>query len=467
MSTPTSSTAWPTPGADVAAAAVSPGDDTYPWVRSTYMRVGSPELVIRPVDDAQVAAGLRYAAEVRRETGKRVPFSIRSGGHGISGSGTNDGGIVLDLSRMRAMDLEADGGILRVQAGATWGEVANLLSPHDLTITSGNFGDTGVGGLATAGGIGYFARSQGLTIDRVVRAKVATPDGSIRWVDEHNEPEIFWAVRGGAAHAGVAIEFDVLAEPIHSAAGDATIIHQNIQYLVTDLARFTNAWGEWIDGAPREAESFLMIQRDRQGSAVVHARNVWANDDVGAARPTLSAALGLDRVLGQDAQAVPYAAIVPSPGSPHIGQQTIRMRDVLVDSADEKVGAALAATLEDGITLVAEVRALGGAVSDAASESTAWAARSQRALAGIWTQPATIERVDAAFAPLQDVGTGAYGAYSSDIRSDTADLVWPGATGERLRRISEDVDPEHLFDGGLVLRRAEGSADARAARTRR
>lgn len=124
-------------------------------------------------------------------------------------------------------------------------------------------------------------------------------------------------------------------------------------------------------------------------------------------------------MLQNQAQVVPYPAIIPTPRSPHVGQQRIQMRDVLVDHAD----------------------------------ATAWAGRHQEVLAATWTQPLGLDEVDASFAPLQALGTGTYGAYSSDTRASAAALAWPGATGDRLRRIAEQADPERLFDRGLVLRR--------------
>ena len=443
-------TTLPEVSADLAARVVRPDDDEYAYVRSSYMAVGSPQVVIMAETDDDVAAGIRYAAEARERSGERIPFAVRSGGHGIAGTSTNTGGIVLDLSRMKNIDW--DGVHVRAQAGAGWGAVSQVLAPHDRVITSGNFGDTGVGGLATAGGIGFFARSQGLTIDRVRRAKLATADGNVRWIDAEHEPELFWAVRGGATQVGIVTEVEL--EPVHLGTehGGASVIHQEVQYLTSDLPAFTRAWGDWIDAAPREAESFLMLQSAGDGRFVVRGRTVWAGDDADAATPVLTEALQLADVMRHDAAIVPYPAIVPAPGSVHAGQQTIHMRDVLVEHAEEEVGAAMAAALTHEATVVGELRALGGAVSDVAADATAWAGRSQRALAGTWVQPRSMAVEDASFAPLQELGTGTYAAYSSDTRPSASALAWPGATGSRLRAISELVDPNALFDGGHTLR---------------
>ena len=150
--------------------AVEPGDKAYAKVRSTYMRSGSPGLVLRPRDTGEVQEALLYARE------QDVPLSVRSGGHGISGRSTNDGGIILDVGALNAMSL--DGNRLTVGPGARWGEVAQFLLPHGLAMSSGDYGDVGVGGLATTGGVGFLGRRYGLTIDHVVGAEIVLADGS-------------------------------------------------------------------------------------------------------------------------------------------------------------------------------------------------------------------------------------------------------------------------------------------------
>ena len=152
------------------ATAVEPGDKAYPKVRSTYMRSGSPGLVLRP-GTTEVAEALAFARK------QKVPLAVRSGGHGISGRSTNDGGIVIDLSRLDSVSVT--GTRVRVGPGATWGHVAQSLAPSGLAMSSGDYGDVGVGGLATAGGIGFLARKFGLTIDHVTGAEVVLADGQI------------------------------------------------------------------------------------------------------------------------------------------------------------------------------------------------------------------------------------------------------------------------------------------------
>lgn len=443
---------WPALPADLERVAVTPNEQAYAGVRSSYMQVGHPAVVFVARSEADAQAAVVYAAAVREKTGERVPFSVRSGGHGIAGSSTNSGGVVLDLSQLNHVEaVTPDGSLVRAQAGATWGKVAGVLSPYGRALTSGNFGDTGVGGLATAGGLGYFARSQGLTLDHVRRVRVLAADGTTGWVDAENDPDVFWAIRGGATQAGIALDFILDAPALAGERAEAMIVFQEVQYLIDDLPAFTAAWGAWMREAPRQAESFLMLHSTGDGRAVVQARTVWADDDVQAATPTLQAALSLGPVMQQSARVVPYTAIVPTPRQPHVGQQRVKMRDVLVDVADEALGAAMSESLAHRATLVGELRAMGGAIGDVPVADTAWAGRRQEVLAGTWANPVGDLLIDESFAPVHALGTGMYGAYSSDTSVAAAELAWPGETGRRLREVSARVDPHRLFDAGLVL----------------
>lgn len=444
---------WPQPPESLVDTLITPADFRYASVRSSYMAVGSPAVVLMARNEDDVVAGITYAAQVREASGTMVPVSLRSGGHGIAGTSTNQGGLILDVSRLnRVRVLDPTAGLVQAEAGAIWGDVAAALSPHDLALTSGNFGDTGVGGLATAGGLGYFARSQGLTIDRIERVRVLTADGSARWVDPTQEPDLFWALRGGASQVGVALDFIFRAEPMRTRAGNASVVFQEVTYLVDDLPGFTRLWGEWIRTAPRELESFLMVHPAGGRLHGVRAMNMWAGDASG--QDSMKAALGLARITHDQTVTTPYAQVVPTPRSRHVGQQQITMRNVLVDHADEQAGEALAGALADPHTALGELRALGGAVADVPADATAWAGRTQEALVATWIHPTDLDSQDTSFAPIQAIGNGTYGAYGSDTRPEAAERAWPGETGRRLRAIAERVDPQGLFNQGLALQRA-------------
>lgn len=439
----------PQPAGRLTEIAVRPSDTEYQRVRSTYMYVRSPGVVLRARDEADVREAVCYAAHARAATGTRVPFSVRSGGHGMSGSSTNDSGIVLDLSALNRVEIVDPGtGIVRIGAGAVWGDVTQELSRHDLVLTSGNFGDTGVGGLATSGGVGYFVRAHGLTIDRMVATRVVTADGTVHATDAEHGPELFWAVRGGTTQVGIVTEFEFQAVRLPG----TRVVHQQVSQLVEDLPGFTQRWGALLSTSPRELTSNLQIRPSGEGRFAVHARNVWAGDGTVAATEVLRAFLDLAPVAAQHASVVPYARVVPTPRWPHDGQQSIHVRNGLVRRLDRTLGEALATALGHEAALVGELRSLGGAMNDVPADATAWAHRDHDGLVAMWAQRAPLDVIDEAWAPVATLTDGLYSAYTADVRPERATDAWPADTGERLRTIAAHTDPNGLFNAGLVLR---------------
>jgi FAD/FMN-containing dehydrogenase len=182
---------------------ITPGDSSYTAYRSTYTTVGSPAVVAVPQSAGDVAAALLLARE------RGLPLAVRSGGHGLSGSGTNNGGMVIDLRRMNKVTvLDRGKRRVRVEAGARWAQVAEALSPHGLAISSGDHGNVGVGGLASGGGVGWLVRSFGLAVDRVRAVEVVLADGSAVRADESTEADLLWVMRGAGAGAGIALAFE-------------------------------------------------------------------------------------------------------------------------------------------------------------------------------------------------------------------------------------------------------------------
>lgn len=312
---------------------VRPGDRDYPALRHVYTATGSPAAVVRPRTAAEVAQAIAFA----RDTGG--PLSIRSGGHGMSSTSTNDRGTVVDLGRLTAIDrLHPDDDLVRIGAGNRWGDVAAALRPWGLAISSGDSGDVGVGGLATTGGLGLMGRAHGLTIDHLVAAEIVTADGTVRTVDEANDPDLFWGVRGAGANLGVVTSFTFRAARV------PVVAHATLQYQVTDVADFVRRWGETVDNAPREISAFLYLL----GAGFALATVVYAGDQSPAAERALGPFLRLAPVLGQRAQLVPYASVVPATHAPHLGQQRARTHSGLAAHLDETVADGIAGLVDEG-----------------------------------------------------------------------------------------------------------------------
>src|SRR5207302_7266050 len=144
-----------------------------------------------------VVSAVTYA----RENG--LDLSIRGGGHSVPGFGTNDGGVVIDLIRMRGVRVDPAKQTARAEGGATWGDFNAATHAYGLATTGGIISTTGVGGLTLGGGIGYLSRGFGLSLDNMISADVVTDDGRILVASEDENADLFWALRGGSGNFGV------------------------------------------------------------------------------------------------------------------------------------------------------------------------------------------------------------------------------------------------------------------------
>jgi alkanesulfonate monooxygenase SsuD/methylene tetrahydromethanopterin reductase-like flavin-dependent oxidoreductase (luciferase family) len=427
------------------ATAVEPGDRAYPGVRSTYLRTGAPGLVLRPGTAAEVAEALAFARQ------QNVPLAVRSGGHGISGRSTNDGGIVVDLARLNSIDVT--GTMARVGPGATWGHVAQALAPSGLAMSSGDFGDVGVGGLATAGGIGFLSRRFGLTIDHVTAAEVVLADSRIVRADASENPELFWALRGAGGNFGIVTAFELAAYPL----GDVVVAQ--MVYDATEPAGLLERWGKLVEAAPRELTSFLYVSAGRPGSPpVAQATTVWADDDTDAAVSALTPLLSAGPVLGQQAQLLPYAAVVAPQDAPHYGGQA----DPLISNGfavhlTPELSEGLAAGLGSGAAFLVAIRAVGGAVNDLDSQATAYAHRHQNF--NVSSVGAHSGRFSRHWDQLRPALDGLYLSFETDRRPARLDDAFPGETLARLRELKARYDPQNVFDQNFPVT-APGAAAA-------
>ena len=406
--------------------AVEPGDRAYAKVRSTYMRKGSPGLVLQPATADEVVDALTYARE------QEVGLAVRSGGHGISGRSTNDGGIVIDLGKLDAV--EVDGTRVRLGPGARWGNVAQALGAHGLAMSSGDYGDVGVGGLATAGGIGFMARKHGLTIDHITGADVVLADGRRVRADD----DLLWAIRGAGANFGIVTAFELDAYPIEN------VVFSTMAFDARDTAHLLQRWGATVEAAPRELTSFLNLVL-QQGAPIVQLYSVYAGDDTAAAIDALTPLLEIGPVLDQQAQLVPYPAIVPPHGGVHLGGSPTAIRAGLLEHLDQPAANALDALVRSGESSWLQIRSVGGAVNDLAAGATAYAHRTQNF--SVNAVGRSLERLNPVWDELVYPHTnGLYLSFDTDPRPERIHDAFPGATLTRLRELKAIYDPEHVFN---------------------
>ena len=431
--------ALPTSLADTA---VEPGDSRYASVRNNYLRGGAPGIVLRPGTVAEVQDAVAFARDHRE-----VPLGIRSGGHGVSGRSTNHGGVVIDVGRLDAIEvLDATSRLVRVGPGARWGQVARALAPHGWAISSGDYGGVGVGGLATAGGVGYLGREHGLTIDHLTAVELVLADGTAVRASADDNSDLFWAVRGAGGNFGVATAFEFVADEV------TDVGWAQLAYDASDLESFLANWARAQATAPRDVTTFVIVGRPAVGQPIV-AQLLGVVDSVDADTivDRLQPFAELAPLVQQQVQLVPYASVMSNeqPGSHH-GQGEPFARSGLMRELTPEVAADLAQFVRSGESYFFQLRAVGGAISDVPADATAYAHRDATvAITALGATRAGLDEVwDRIVHPHLD---GLYVSFESDPRPERLEDAFPPATLERLRALKRQYDPTGLFRDNFPL----------------
>src|ERR1700739_2119846 len=201
------------------AGVILPDDPGYDEARALHngMIDKRPAVIVRCGSATDIVCSLEFART------SNLAVAVRGGGHNGPGFGSVEGGLVIDLSRMNRVDVDADRRTARVQGGATWAQVDGATHAHGPAAPSGIISTTGVGGLTLGGGHGYLTRKHGLTIDNLLEAEVVLADGRVVTASESEHPDLFWALRGGGGNFGVVISFTFRLHPVKSVICGPTV----------------------------------------------------------------------------------------------------------------------------------------------------------------------------------------------------------------------------------------------------
>ncbi|MFB7557235.1 FAD-binding oxidoreductase [Streptomyces brevispora] len=235
-----------------------------------------PLLIARCVDVADVTAAVTFASR------RGLPIAVRGGGHSVAGQGVCDGGLVIDLSRMRAVQIDPEHRLAHVQGGALWQDVDRNSQAHGLATTGGIVSETGVGGLALGGGIGHLMRRCGLTVDNLVEADLVTADGTRLRVDADKDPELLWGLRGGGGNFGTVVRFGFRLHEI-----GPTVLAGMIIYPLDVAPAFLAHYRDLVADAPDELGTILNLRlcppveavpERLHGSPIVAVNVCWSGD---------------------------------------------------------------------------------------------------------------------------------------------------------------------------------------------
>jgi FAD/FMN-containing dehydrogenase len=422
-----------------------------------------PAAIVRPTDAAEVATVVALA----RDSG--LELAVRSGGHSLAGHSLTDGGIVLDLSAMNALDIDPQQRTAWAQTGLTTGEYTTKAHAYGLATGFGDTASVGIGGITLGGGIGYLVRKHGLTIDHLLAAELVTADGHLLRVDDETHPELFWAIRGGGGNFGVATRFQFRLHPVDQIVGGLLV-----------LPATPEAIGGFIavaDAAPEELSTIANIMpapplpflpADQHGRPVIMATLAYAGA-VEAGERAVAPFRTLASPLADMVKPMPYPGIYPPEEPEGEGfHPTGVLRTMFLDALDHDATAAIVEHLQAATAPipVAQVRVLGGAMARVPATATAFAHRAGRLMvnvAALYERPEDAEEqrawVDRFAAALHDGDTGAYVNFLGDEGQAWIRAAYPGPTWDRLAAIKARYDPTNLFHRNQNIPPTTGASD--------
>jgi FAD/FMN-containing dehydrogenase len=429
---------------------ITPEDAGYDQARAVFYRSidRRPAVIVRPADASAVAQVVSLA----RETGAEL--AVRSGGHSLAGHSVSEGGIVLDLAEMRALDIDAESRTAWAQTGLTAAEYTAAAGAHGLATGFGDTGSVGIGGLTLGGGIGFLVRKHGLTIDDLLAAELVMADGEVLHVDAETLPDLFWAIRGGGGNFGVATRFQFRLHQVDMIVGGMLILPATpevIESFIADAEAAPEALSAIANVMVAPPMPFLPTEA--HGKLVVLALVCYAGD-VEAGERALAPFRALAEPLADMVRPMPYPEIYRLFGEEGPGPAEEVSRSLFIDEVDRDVAEAVVDHLQASTAplAVAQLRVLGGAMARVPADATAYAHRARRvmvALGAVYEDadegPAHEAWVSTFAAALDRGDAGVYVNFVGDEGEARVRDAYPGPTWDRLASIKRRYDPTNLF----------------------
>jgi hypothetical protein len=405
-----------------------------------------PGAIVRVADADDIARVVALA----RETG--LELAVRSGGHSAAGHSTTDGGIVIDLRDMRALEIDVEGRTAWAETGLTAAEYSLAADEHGLATGFGDTGSVGIGGITLGGGVGYLVRKHGLTVDSLLAAEIVTADSQRLQLDAEQHPDLFWAIRGGGGNFGVVTRFRFRLHEVGTIVGGMLILPATPETIAGFIAA--------ADAAPEELSTIAnvmpcppmpFIPEADHGKIVILGLMCYAGGVQDGER-AMAPFRALAEPLADMVKPMRYPEIY-GPEDPDY-HPTAANHTMFIDRVDVAVARTILDHLEasDSPMRVAQLRVLGGAMARVPADATAFAHRSSRIMvnvAAFYTgpddRPVREAWVSDFAAALYQGDDGAYVNFLGDEGEDRVRAAYPGATWDRLAAIARRYDPTNLF----------------------
>jgi FAD/FMN-containing dehydrogenase len=446
---PTTSISIPQLRATFKGRVITPEDAGYDEARTVFYGGFDrhPALIVRAKDATDVS----HVVALARESG--LELAIRSGGHSNAGHSTTDGGIVLDLSEMKNLEIDVERRTAWAETGLTAGEYTTAADAHGLATGFGDTGSVGIGGITLGGGVGYLVRKHGLTIDDLLAAEVVTADGRLLRVDAETHPDLFWAIRGGGGNFGVVTRFQFRLHEVDTIVGGMLLLPATPEVIHSFVAE--------AEAAPEELSTIANVMSappmpflpaEVHGQLVIIAMLAYAGE-VDEGERAIAPFRALAEPIADMVRPMRYPEIYPPEEDDY--HPVASGRTMFLDAIDHSVAETIVEYLQASSAqmAVAQIRVLGGAMARVPTEATAFAHRSSRIMVNV---AALYERPDEAavhepwmsgFAAVlrQEGDSGAYVGFLDDEGEGRIREAYPGSAWERLAAIKGRYDPSNLF----------------------
>jgi FAD/FMN-containing dehydrogenase len=409
-----------------------------------------PAAIARPISVADVVAAVRWARA------NDVLVSVRGGGHNVTGYAVCDGGLMIDLSLLNGITVDAEARTVRAQGGVRWGELDKATQAFGLATTGGQVSTTGIGGLTLGGGVGWLMRKLGLVVDNLLSVELVTADGEVLTASSSENPELFWGLRGGGGNFGIATQFEYRLHPVGPLVfgGMALFPAERAE----EILRF---FREFAGDAPDELMAVMVfmsappapfIPEAVHGAPLVAIAVCYAGsvpDGEQAVAPLRALGPVVDML-----QPMPYTAVQQlfDDGVP-FGRHVYLKSEHLAALDEDVMQTVLRYTPGRTSPLsVVLLFPLGGAVAQVGADETAFVHRDATfdyVVYSMWEDPAEAGRH---IAWTREFGTAmapfSRGVYVNELGAEGADRVraaYSSETFERLQALKDRYDPTNFF----------------------
>jgi FAD/FMN-containing dehydrogenase len=440
---------------DLTGDVLSPGDAGYEDARRIWNGVFDrrPAAIVRCAGPDDVARAIGFARE------HDLPIAVRGGGHNVAGTASVDGGLLVDLSPMRAVEVDAERRTVRVGAGATLGDLDAATQAHGLAVPVGVVSETGVAGLTLSGGIGWLRRKHGLTCDNLISAEVVTADGAVLTASEEDDPDLLWGLRGGGGNFGVVTSFTFRAFPVGPDVALTFVLYpgERAVEILEGIAGYVASASDDVSplaflGRVPEGEAFPADAHGKPFAAVACVHPGDPAEGERAMRPL--------RELGEPivdlSDAMPYVQVQRLLDEEYPNGRRYYWKSIeLTGLSEDAIGRLMAsADAAPSALSTIDVWFQGGAMAAVATDATAYGDRSAPILIGVEANWEGDEHDDAnvawARACVEDLrpfsGGGTYLNFPGflDEREQQVRDAY-GANLERLARLKRRYDPDNVF----------------------